>query len=119
MRKDRLLKLAEFLETYKFNRKEKFNLAYGLVKNKYCIRGGAIGWATILFKHDGFHYNKCGTPIYKNKNNLNAIMDFFGITLDDSMQLFSIWGYDCKESENPLAVAARIREFVKKKETQK
>jgi len=115
MRKDRLLKLAEFLETKQFNEEEKFDLNGWHYKDECGTIACAIGWATTLFKKEKFELTDHDTPQYKRFWDWKAVEKFFSIDSYEAEYLFLGSKYGKKDLNNPLAVAIRIREFVKEK----
>jgi hypothetical protein len=124
MHKDRLLRLAEFLETKKFNENEMFDLSFWHRESKCGTTACAIGWGVEIFKEEGLILIKDDSPysiyypVYKNKGSLHAVMSFFGISEFDFTYLFVDESYSEEDHDNPLAVATRIREFVKEKEAE-
>lgn len=132
--KNRLLKLADFLDTVprkKFNlydwiTKKSDNTATTIDHIKKCgFAGCAVGWAMTLpsFKKAGlksmgrqqyrFQYGQAfSIPYYKGKENWFAVAEFFGVVGYDAEELFSVDSYS--ENATPKMVARRIRKFVKK-----
>lgn len=142
--KDRLLKLADFLE--KLPRK-KFD--YDVVTRGEDIPrkeldcgtvGCAIGWCPVVFpiqlKYRRRERFELGPMIY-NKEGLNfgfreskptpPVREFFGVSLEESQALFNPYRQEARyalgmravnEKSTPKAVAKNIRLFVKHKENE-
>lgn len=119
MRKDRLLKLSEFLATKTFSESERFSLVDWYNKDECGTVGCAIGWATTLFNNEGFTLSHGGNPMYEHYFDWAAVCKFFNINSCCAEYLFLRKEYSRENINNPLAVAARIREFVKEKEAEK
>jgi hypothetical protein len=117
MRKDRLLKLAEFLETKQFNEEEKFDLNIWKEEDECGTAACAIGWSASIFKDEGLKIIKGNMryiPVYELFRKWEAVENFFEISHEETLTLFSARSY--YPSNNHLAVVKRIREFVKEKE---
>lgn len=52
--------------------------------------GCAAGWAASIpaFRRDGFHIDQDFVPKYKDKTQLQACMDFFGLRIDQADYIF-------------------------------
>lgn len=120
MRKDRLLKLADFILTVP---KEQFNMEYWGkdVNFKSCGTAAcACGWATVLFKRckdaphleeDKYSYSNIDF-VYNGKIGFNAAAEFFDITHEASEYLFYPSRYKAKHPTRRM-VSQRIKKFVK------
>lgn len=131
--KNRLLKLADFLDTvprkkfdlYNWITKKSNNTATTIDHIKECgFAGCAVGWAMTLpsfkkaglktIKDNNLFYNDeyFSVPYYKGHENWYAVSKFFGISTYDAGDLFRIESYS--SNATPKMVARRIRKFVKK-----
>lgn len=123
MRADRLLKLADLLETVP---RKAFDL--GLWETKRATKpegkkqgecgfaGCAIGWATHakLFRGLSFRrYTWCETPhlAYRDSTNWEAVQKLFSIGATQAYHLFEEDSYE--GAATPKQVAFRIRKFIK------
>jgi hypothetical protein len=126
---NRLLKLADFLDTL---RPSQFDLSEWVSKvdvNGKPVVCCAIGWAAMLpeFRKRGLklrpvafweeyytnHPAKKLDPVLKGYTNWDAIEKFFGVTNDDDLEyLFYHKSYPAGERTKPQTVARRLREFV-------
>lgn len=127
MHKERLLKLAEHLETGKLGH-EVFDFSqYNNSGTNICGTAGcAIGECPIIWPNE-WVFNWLGTPILKDENNsLKSAIIFFQIKEAERMHLFEpnkqiISLYDGEHlfsNATKEQVAANIREFVKRKENE-
>lgn len=129
MNKERLNKLADFLDTVP---ERKFDLDTWRVNadgkevfdestddeqllNFDCGTSGcAIGWACAMpeFKAQGLTWGLWG-PTVPNYDGWDAVMDFFDLKRADATYLFESesYDYDVDEDTKPSDVAARIREL--------
>lgn len=113
--KNRLLKLADFLETVDKNR---FDLSLWrelrFSPSKCGTVACAVGWATTIpsFKKAGFTFES-NAPKYKTYDSWEAVTKFFSLDNLDAFYLFSIFDYN-DENPTPKMVTKRIRSFVKK-----
>ncbi|MCY1358659.1 hypothetical protein D9M69_452010 [compost metagenome] len=75
----------------------------------------AVGWATQdpWFRREGLR-SEAGYfyPIFEGEADWDAVELFFELSSEEAEHLFSADRYPVDERINPLAVAARIREFV-------
>jgi hypothetical protein len=121
MHKERLLKLANFLETVE---PERFDLSTWSDSNftpeKCDTAACACGWATVIFKDEGFTlYNSM--PMYNDDKNRRsyiswkAVQAFFDITNDGAEYLFCNSSYE-DDGTSPLEVSERIRRFTNGKD---
>lgn len=123
MNKERLLKLAEFLDAVP---KEQFNLGQWTSDGSVGSCGTtacACGWATTIpeFREAGLRLEKQSdyfgesfhALVYEQLKNWDAVELFFGISFDDACRLFYEGAYPDEDVNNPRAVADRIRDFVK------
>lgn len=114
MRTDKLLTLADFLETIPA---EKFNLEHwGEYDHNECLTAGcACGWSTKLF--DDFPYILAPhNGKYQIRINWNDMEDYFGLTKSQADHLFLISSYRDDE-RTALMVAYRIRKLVKESDS--
>lgn len=129
MRADRLLKLADFLETVP---RRSFKMTGWIERdaskpegNKpgQCgFSGCAVGWAVHAQLFAGLGFSG-GMPVYNGRTNWNAVVELFEFEKspdsefgsDDAYHLFYDEAYT---SGNPIpkTVAKRIRKFVKDKQ---
>lgn len=119
----RLIKLATFLYRVprnQFNTEQWASAGFD-ARNPTCgTTACAIGWATTIFKDEGFFLSPFCTlvgaqpliPHYKSKVNWKAVVSFFQISDYDAFKLFSP-----KRSSNhgPRQVAKDIKHFLKTK----
>lgn len=115
MRKDRLLKLADFLEKvvakkpkYKFNMNKFGDIDFD--PNRCSTAACAFGWATVRFPR-ALKMDSRGAIQYKDDLNFDAASGFFQIDTRSSFRLFGL-NTGCK---SPKQVARNIRRFVKEK----
>lgn len=116
--KDRLLYLANFLETHKFDNND-FDLSEWQCGTSSC----AVGWACSLeyFNKQGLVFTTgiCPVPFYHKDHKYElvgwiGVQYFFGLASRlDADKLFASWAYPEDDVNNPLAVAERIRNYVK------
>lgn len=120
MRKDRLLKLADFLETVP---EGAFNITYwedrpatkpeGEKPGECGFAGCAVGWAAHAELFDGFklsHNHGDAWPIYDGEAGFDAVIKLFEIDEQDAFRLFCGSYYDVRPSA--ARVADRIRALV-------
>lgn len=114
LRKDRLRKLANFLEN-----KVKplwFNIEHftseGFPKRECGSSACAIGWTPAAFPKSGFGMNKFGEVLYKRKSGFSAARLFYGLDIKESHWLFVGASYPFGK-RGRMAVVRRIRRFVK------
>jgi len=132
MHKERLIKLAEFLErvpdSKTFDLGTWFTAEHGPVcfLDKDALKGNvtredmhtcgttacAMGWAVTIpeFREAGLQ-NQWGMPMFHGRHGYDAAALFFGITYEQSMHLFDPFRYRMAELRDPLAVARRLREL--------
>lgn len=86
----RLLKLADFIvekvpkERFDMNR---FGTRWGELDD--CGSAGcALGWSTVLFRRDGCAIAG-GMPTYKNRPGFGIAVELFGLTYNQSEELFT------------------------------
>jgi len=132
MNKERLLRLADFLE--KKVAEEKFYMGTWATKEDINTCGTsacAMGWATKIpeFAAEGLHLGKSDhplgggpiiTPRYAGRAGFAAASTFFDISDRAALWLFSDYEKDVddghrieREEDTPYNAANRIREFVK------
>jgi hypothetical protein len=118
MNKERLLKLADFLDKVS---PEHFKLdcwaERGFRKNKCNTTACACGWATVCFRNSKdklrltnigvLYYTKSGFTLY----NFSAAAEFFDIAYNKAFDSFHPGSYE-KFHRGPKHVAKRIRKFV-------
>lgn len=112
MRKDRLLKLANFLETLP---KEGLDMRkWSEAMTPSCgYRACAIGWATTIFKDEGFHMEKSDSiypsfyPVCDSNYGWEAVWVFFDLSWQQAESLFGDHNPD-----DPKYIASHIRDFV-------
>ena len=121
--KNRLLKLADFLEALRPTKEKTFSMDYwsmsyrddegNICKTSAC----ACGWATTIpsFRRAGLHLfrrqgNDGARLHYERRSGFGAAMEFFGLNLKECYLLFSPEDY---EDATPKMVARRIRRFIK------
>jgi hypothetical protein len=123
MKKQRLLKLADFLENLK---PRQFNLATWTVscgeKTDDAACGTvacACGWATTIpsFRRAGFRLARRlswtdPTPVFGRERGWDAVKAFFDMNYGEANHLFSIESYSGGERTRPQTVAKRIRQVV-------
>lgn len=122
MERERLLRLAEFLE--KSVPVSQFNMGiFGGGCDKYTSLGDcgtsacACGWATVLFEQDGFKLDAESLQdgdfliTYRDRFEWDAIEEFFGLDAEEAESLFMDASYNVKRP-TPAQVAAHIREFI-------
>lgn len=120
MNKERLLTLANFLETV---RPEKFNMALWGSDKECGAAGCACGWAAQIpeFKTLGLHLDASETEslvlAYGELYGFRAAQDFFGFGL--RTETYKLFDPSCYQTEDgaeynptPHEVAERIRETV-------
>ena len=111
MRVDRLLKLADYLETvprHKFDMKFWSNRLKRVKRPKCGFSGCAIGHAMEARLFRGFRrYNY---PVYEGYYGFNAVAKLFEITTDQAK--FDLFGSELRGT--PHQVAKRIRKFVER-----
>lgn len=128
MHADRLLKLADFLETVP---EENFDISgwetaeatkpEGDRPGQCGFAGCAVGWAAHVELFDGF-VMRDGDPLYQGKTDWDAVDELFGFKQapgelsKEGLILFSGSEYRGYEA-TPAQVAARIRQFVASKAT--
>lgn len=127
MRSDRLLKLADFLET-KVDPK-RFNLKYWATTDYMPQSCGttacAMGWATVCFPRSGLKilqstFSPTIDLIYKKHNGWEAVEEFMDLSEMEATWLFDEQAYPLTEPKTgPRAVAERIRQFVKARQLSK
>ncbi len=116
MKKARLLKLADLLDTVSRTR---FNMAdFGDAsiedKKKCGTTACAAGWACTIpsFKRAGLKRNSFGIPQYKDCGGpFASLSEFFDIPYDDALYLFDLH----KGHETPKQVARNIRKYTEGK----
>lgn len=132
MNKERLLRLADFLEKEvpekKFNMKTFFsdnvNSLYDL-QHKCGTTACALGWMCVIpeFRALGWNRNvRNGLPALGNLRGFDAANHFFDISIGTSRHFFDFDGYDengdqtdiYRHDERPRDVARRIRAYVAK-----
>lgn len=123
MNAERLLKLAELLETKVSRKSFNFDVFYMTDEKKECgYVACAIGHAMIdpWFTRRGFKKGKRSrtvfnkdhaTPHYKGKYGWDAVENFFDLSFEEAIFLFT--NYYSQERVTPKQVAKRIRKFVK------
>lgn len=126
MNKERLTKLADFLDTvpeHKFDLESWRSDSTGdesweaLVDDAHLLNfdcgttGCAVGWACVMpeFQAEGLAWGVWG-PTATGYSGWFAVMDFFGLKRVDAEYLFSGSEYD-DDAKKPTDVAARIREL--------
>jgi hypothetical protein len=119
MKKQRLLKLADFLDQLPTPEKQ-FDLACWangpLSLNDCGSAGCALGWATVRFRRQGFVltgvYSKL--PEYQGNGWYHAAVAFFDITYEEAEFLFCPNYYHRGGGTHVSTVTKRIRKFVEK-----
>lgn len=113
MNKERLEHLCEVLVNVP---PEKFDLKAWKCDTAAC----AIGWACIdkQFNKQGFRFTKevsgyHATPRFGGNFGWPAVQEFFDISGDRALKLFSGTSYE--EPATPLCVIKRIRKYIKRK----
>jgi hypothetical protein len=116
MHTERLLKLADFLDTLDENR---FNLrgwvSEDFEPNKCGTVACACGWAGVIFADEGFTLNNSEgvyEPHYLGMVGWDAVQCFFGIDFLHAVEMFDVSSY-ILSANRPKNVANRIREVVK------
>lgn len=109
---NRLLKLASHLESLP---RKVFSIEVWHQTKSCGTVACAAGHACMMpeFRRAGFRLTEDGWPIYRGEEHFHACSKFFGITVDESLELFSPNYY--KNSPTPKQVAKRIRTLVAKK----
>lgn len=106
MRRDRLSKLADYLETLP---EESFNMS-----TWWCGTAGcAMGHACDLFAEDGLYLDVNSdfdrVPIHQGNEGYGAAQSFFELSINDSFRLFApTWYFDSSKQ----SVVKRIRELI-------
>lgn len=126
--KDRLLKLANFLETLhpkKFDLSvfviepaSKISKEYATNKVKPCGTAAcAIGWCPVVFPRSCYYNTNDDIVLKKNPkfSNFGFAEIFFNLTENESRRLFSSCEYYNFNNITPKRVAKRIRKLVKDK----
>lgn len=111
MNMDKLLKLADFLETVPPERFDIFNWASeGFSESKCDTAACAAGWACVLFEEEGLRLIGYITlyPSFKEDRYEFALMNFFGLTYNQAQNIFFSSSYI--STPGPKDVAQRIRE---------
>lgn len=133
MEKDKLLKLADFLDTVptelfnlqwvqdnwpRANDKEDF-LKKWYDKDVECgATACAIGWLPVVLPEDAYYEEKCSNAVrlhnfYSESMSYDdKAMAVFDITRAEADYLFNPGCYDDKDMRNPKVVANRIRRVV-------
>lgn len=117
MRKDRLLKLADYLETVP---RKKFDISgWGYETKKCGFAGCAMGWAGfgrlfrgLKFERGDLHY---APEPHLGNDGFSIAQSLFGIDGEASRYLFSYRFYPDGETVTPKRVSKRIRSFVAEK----
>jgi hypothetical protein len=111
MNAERLLKLADFLETVP---PHSFDMKEWITFTECGFAGCAIGWTPKAIPGEGFilkhHMADEYYPYYNGKERWRAVEEFFELEELEAEHLFMNSKYE--ESPTPNEVAARIREFV-------
>lgn len=121
MNKERLLKLADYLETVP---PEKFDMGTWITGEEIpgksdegnlleCGSAGcALGWATMVpeFREAGLFFHRTSI-VFCEHDSFRAAEAFFGLDSHDSQLIFSSLEYPGGRSE-PSEVSARIRDLV-------
>lgn len=140
MNKERLLRLADFLE--KEVPQQRFDMRYIFTNDVYSLEdlqhkcgtaACAMGWACVVpeFERDGLSFKRgyyAGRVHYGEYTDFSAISEFFDISSEHSRHLFEVvevdedgkevyindeeWINAERDNETPHDVAARIRAFV-------
>lgn len=110
MNTERLLKLAEFLETKVEPGRFDIKCWRRGDLNECGTAGCAFGWATVCFAADGLVFSN-GEPTFGTAYGFDAADDFFDIDSEESWDLFDSDSY-CNEEVSPQMVATRIRQMV-------
>lgn len=113
--KKRLLKLANFLSRQVPEKNFHMGVwgilgVLSLKPHKCGTSGCALGWATVLFKRQGYNMGSRG-PEYQGDLGLDSAVSFFGISGFSAHRLFSAFGENCRLSTKQ--VAKNIRQEVK------
>jgi len=113
MRKDRLLKLADFLEKVVAKKpKYKFDMSawcdIGFDPTRCRTAACAFGWATVRFPKE-LKMDELRGIVHKDDINFYAACSFFQIDISDSFRLFGV----NTGGKTPKKVADNIRRFVK------
>lgn len=119
MNKDRLLKLADFLDTVPDDRFDMHTWASGGFEPEACgTVACAAGWACTIFKDEGLHlrfYKNGPKPAFKELRGIDAVEEFFDLDYGQTMHLFFCRDYDEEHPAwvgGPNKVAEVIRAFV-------
>lgn len=124
MNTERLLKLADFLETIPvaaFSLKEweasKQTKAEGEKPGDCGFAGCAVGWAAHSKMFEGFEFaqgqsvwGSISVPTYRGERGWNAVKELFDISSGRAYDLFDSSSYS--SGPHPSNVAARIRNLV-------
>lgn len=112
----RLLRLAEFLETVPSDRLRMsgWSTAHESLLDECGTSACAAGWADIIpeFRAAGYSCKSQHGPIYGEKEGFAALRAFFELDYESSWHLFFALEYPDPDSIAPSDVTARIREFV-------
>lgn len=113
--KKRLLKLANFLsrqvpEKHFYMGNWGMYGVLSLNSHKCGTSGCALGWATVLFKRQGYNMGSRG-PEYRGASGLDSAVSFFGISGFSAHHLFS--ASDNNRWLSTKQVAKNIRQEVK------
>lgn len=120
MRKERLLKFADFLDNFRLEQGEHFDIGSWLVVNDCGTSACAIGWGmkrglfpeleTYVEPSMSFTFIRLkDQPEFKT---MYAVGKLFDISSDEAEWLFSDIDHDIGERETPSQVADGIRQFV-------
>lgn len=127
MNKERLLRLADFLQIVpeeKFDLEEWTNVdtleKMPELTGKTCESTAcAVGWASAIpeFKEIGFHFElnedqEYLIPVWGDHKNWDAVREFFGLSIGQAEKLFMYYNY-APGGNGPKDVAKAIRKFVK------
>jgi hypothetical protein len=110
MNTERLLKLADFLDTVPA---EQFDLSSWKCSTTAC----AVGWACTIpeFQDEGLrsaNMAHAGLPLFDNKSGWDAVNAFFAVTDEQADHLFYDLNYPNRHRTTPAEVANRIRKLV-------
>lgn len=117
MHKERLLKLAEHLESGKLGHKEFDMSTWNSANGPECGTSGcAVGECPIIWPED-WKFGPHGHPTVRAYSVYASAQIWFGLTITECYDLFMPDSYP-QNHITPKVVAARIRSFVAQKESE-